>query len=105
MEKNTIPKLMRASARKFGSKVALREKDFGVWQNITWEQYYDNVKYFGLGLLALDLREKDKVSILSVNNPEWLYADMGTQAVGGIVVGIYPTNVATQVEYILSHSQ
>ncbi len=105
MEKNTIPKLMRASARKFGSKVALREKDFGIWQNITWEQYYDNARYFGLGLLALDLREKDKVSILSENNPEWLYADIGTQAAGGIVVGIYPTNVATQVEYILSHSQ
>lgn len=105
MDKNTIPKLMRASARKFGSKVALREKDFGIWQNITWEQYYDNAKYFGLGLLTLDLREKDKVSILSENNPEWLYADIGTQAVGGIVVGIYPTNVATQVEYILSHSQ
>jgi len=105
MDKKTIPKLLRASARKFGRKVALREKDYGIWQNITWEQYYNNTKDFGLGLTALGLREKDKVSILSENNPEWLYADIGTQAVGGTVVGIYPTNVATQVEYILSHSQ
>ena len=105
MEKQTIPKLLRASARQFGDKVALREKDLGIWQNIRWKKYYENTKHFGLGLLALGLQKKDKVSILSENNPEWLYADTGTQAVGGIVVGIYPTNVATQVEYILDHSQ
>jgi len=102
---NTVPKLLRESARKFAERVALREKDLGIWQNITWDQYYENVKHFGLGMLALDLKKGDKISVLSENNPEWLYADIGVQAVGGIVVGIYPTNVASQVEYILDHSQ
>jgi len=105
MEEQTIPKLLRASARKFRSKVALREKDLGIWQDITWEQYYEKTKHFGLGLQALGLKKNDKISILSENNPEWLYADIGSQSVGGVVVGIYPTNVATQVEYIVSHSQ
>ena len=104
-KKQTIPKLLRKSARKFRDKVALREKDLGIWQNITWNQYYKNVKHFGLGMLALGLKKGNKISILSENNPEWLYADIGSQAVGGIVVGIYPTNVAPQVEYILDHSQ
>jgi long-chain acyl-CoA synthetase len=102
---NTIPKLLRESAQKFVERVALREKDLGIWHNITWDQYYKNVKHFGLGMLALDLKKGDKISVLSENNPEWLYADIGVQAVGGIVVGIYPTNVAPQVEYILDHSQ
>lgn len=105
IDNQTIPKLLRVSLHKFGSKVALREKDLGIWQNITWEKYYENTKYFGLGLMALGLEKEDKVSILSENNPEWLFADIGSQAVGGIVVGIYPTNVAPQVEYILAHSQ
>jgi long-chain acyl-CoA synthetase len=104
-KRETIPKLLRNSARKFRDKVALREKDLGIWQNITWDQYYKSVKHFGLGMLALGLKKGDKISILSENNPEWLYADIGSQAVGGIVVGIYPTNVAPQVEYILDHSQ
>lgn len=102
---HTIPKLLRKSAQKFANKVALREKDLGIWQNIAWDQYYKNVKHFGLGMLALGLKKGDKISVLSENNPEWLYADIGVQAVGGTVVGIYPTNVAPQVEYILDHSQ
>jgi len=105
LEANTIPKLLRKSAARYKTSIALREKDLGIWQNISWDQYYQNVKYFALGMLALDLKKRDKVSILSENNPEWLYADIGTQSAGGIVVGIYPTNVATQVEYIVDHSQ
>ena len=105
MEKQTIPKMLRDSVRAFGDKVALREKDLGIWQNITWQLYYEKTKHFGLGLLTLGLQRKDKISILSENNPEWLYADIGSQAMGAVVVGIYPTNVATQVEYIIGHSQ
>ncbi len=105
MENQTIPKLLRRSAEKYGDRIALREKDLGIWQNITWRQYYKNVKLSSLGMIALGLKKGDRISILSENNPEWLYADIGTQSVGGIVVGIYPTNVASQVEYILDHSQ
>ena len=105
MENQTIPKLLRHSVEKYGDRIALREKDLGIWQNITWPQYYKNVKRFSLGMIALGLKKGDRVSILSENNPEWLYADIGTQSAGGIVVGIYPTNVSSQVEYILDHSQ
>lgn len=105
MDRQTIPRLLRSSAGRFGERVALREKDLGIWQNITWEQYYQKAKWCGLGLLSMGLGREDKVSILSENKPEWLYADIGAQGVGGVVVGIYPTNVATQVEYILNHSQ
>ena len=102
---DTIPKLLRKSAQLFSKKIALREKDLGIWHNITWYQYYENVKHFALGMLTLGLEKDDKISILSENNPEWLYADIGVQALGGIAVGIYPTNVAPQVEYILEHSR
>ena len=61
----------------------------------------DNV---ALGLMALGLQRGDRVAIISENNPEWLYSDMGILAVGGVTVGIYPTDSANQVEYVLNHS-
>lgn len=105
MEAQTLPKFLRTAKQRFGNRVALREKDLGIWKNVTWNQYYENVKYFCCGIIALGLRRGEKVSILSENNPEWLYADLGTQSAGGICVGIYPNYVPAQVEYILGHSQ
>ena len=101
----TVPKLLKESAGYYGDRVALREKDLGIWRDISWQEYYQRAAWFGLGLLRLGFEPREKLSILSENNPEWLYADMGAQGVGGVVVGIYPTNVASQVEYILEHSQ
>ena len=46
----------------------------------------------------------DVVSILAETVPEWLFADMGTMGVGGVSNGIYPTDSAKQVEYILTDS-
>ena len=105
LETATVPKLLKESAQYYGDRVALREKDLGIWRNISWKEYYQRASRFGLGLLSLGFEAGEKISILSENNPEWLYADMGAQGVGGVVVGIYPTNVAGQVEYILEHSQ
>ena len=53
----TIPKLFFAKAREYSKeKVAMREKEFGVWQPITWQNYFENVKYLSLGLIRLVLR-------------------------------------------------
>jgi long-chain acyl-CoA synthetase len=42
----TIPKLFLSQCRKYGkSKVAMREKEFGIWRPFTWQDYYDNVKF------------------------------------------------------------
>ena len=82
----------------------MREKDLGIWQEISWEAYCEHVKHFCLGALSLGLQRGDKVAILGDNCKEWLYADLGTQAAGAVAVGIYATNPPKQVHYVLSHS-
>jgi long-chain acyl-CoA synthetase len=104
MEADTIPKLFLRNVREHGHRIALREKDLGIWKKETWSDYYEHVRDFAMGLKALGFEPGDKVSILGDNCCEWLYADMAAQSLHGIAVGIYPTDVAGQAKYILNNS-
>ncbi len=101
----SLPAVFRARCRESANQIALREKRLGVWNPFTWEDYYDRARAFGLGLVSLGLETGDRVAIHSEDRPEWVFAELGTICAGGISVGIYPTNPAPEVEYILSHSQ
>jgi long-chain acyl-CoA synthetase len=101
---DTLPKLFRHVVRERGDRVAMREKDLGIWRSITWRQYGERAKHVGLGLVALGLRPRDVVSIVADNCPEWLYTDLGVMSVGGVTNGIYTTDSARQVEYIVNDS-
>jgi long-chain acyl-CoA synthetase len=84
--------------------VAMREKDLGIWQEITWAQLWESIVEAGHALLALGVEVGDRVSIHSEDRPEWVILDMATVAVRGITVGLYPTNPSPEVEYLLSDS-
>lgn len=99
---NTVPKLFLTAVRERGSKAALREKDFGIWQEINWLDYEQHVRWFAMGLRRLGLQRGARVCIQSENNQEWLYADLAIQAAGGITVGVYPTNPAAEAAYIIA---
>ena len=105
MKEDTIPKLFLRNRDLYGSRVALREKELGIWQRVTWKEYWDHVCFFALGLKTLGLEKTDKVSILGDNCREWLYTDLAAQASSAVTVGIYPTDVASQVQYILENSE
>ena len=92
----------RATER--ADKVALREKDFGIWNEYTWGDYGDQARLVGLGLKALGLRRGDVVSIASEINKEWMFADLGIICVGGVTNGVYPTDAPNQVEYLICDS-
>jgi len=104
MEADTIPKLFFRNVREYRHRVALREKDLGIWKRVTWGDYYEHTRNFAMGLKALGFEPGDKVSILGDNCREWLYTDIAAQSLRGIAVGIYPTDVAIQVKYILKNS-
>ncbi|MPY84679.1 MAG: AMP-binding protein [Actinophytocola sp.] len=82
----------------------MREKDYGIWQEVTWARYWDTVLTAGHALLALGIEPGDRVAIHSENRREWLYSDLATVAVRAMTVGLYPTNPAPEVAYLLSHS-
>ena len=100
----TIATRVRDRAASMGDRVAMREKDFGVWQEVTWQSYWDNVVTVGHALMALGIEPGDRVAIHSENRREWLYADVATIAVRAMTVGLYPTNPPAEVGYLLSHS-
>lgn len=101
----TIPKLFREKALKYGKdKVAMREKEFGIWRPITWHDYLENVKYLALGLVSLGLEEGDKVSMIGDNRPEGLWAEMATLCARGVAVWLFQDCLMDEVKYIVSHS-
>ena len=101
---DTLPRLFRHVVRERGDAVAMREKHLGIWRPVTWREYGLRAKHVGLGLVALGLRPRDVVSVIAENGPEWLYTDLGTMSVGGVTNGIYTTDSAKQIEYIVNDS-
>ncbi len=96
--------LVRDWAERLPNGIAMREKDYGIWQEITWSTLWNDVLDAAHGLLALGINVGDRVSIHSEDRPEWVILDLATVAVRGIVVGLYPTNPAPEVEYLLRDS-
>ncbi|HHE74293.1 MAG TPA: long-chain fatty acid--CoA ligase [Desulfobacteraceae bacterium] len=101
----TIPKLFYKKAHQYGkNRVAMREKEFGIWRPITWHDYLENVKYLALGLVSLGLENGDKVSMIGDNRPEGLWAEMATLCAGGIGVWLFQDSLIEEVKYIIDHS-
>ncbi len=103
MEK-TINEVFRNRAEKYKDRLAAEKKLNGKWEQITWTEYYDNARATGLALVSLGLEKGDRVSLISENRLEWLYADMGVLGVGGCIVPIYATLTDEEVEYVVSDS-
>jgi len=101
----TIPKLFYQKSGEYGKdRVAMREKEFGIWRPITWEKYLDNVKYLTLGLIRFGLVKGDKISIIGDNRPEGLWAEMAALCSGGIAVWLFQDCLIDEVRYIIDHS-
>ena len=101
----TMPQALKRQAKRLGDAVALREKDFGVWRRTTWKEYFENTRRFAIGLYALGFRAGDRLAVASDNTPEWLYADLAAQMIGGACLGVYPTNPWPELQYIVRHSR
>jgi long-chain acyl-CoA synthetase len=101
---DTMPKLFLRKSAERGDKIAMREKDFGIWQAYSWTDFRERAFEIAHGLLALGLEQGDVVSIHSEDCKEWMFADMGIMLCGGIVNGIYPTYQSNQVAYTLTDS-
>ena len=102
----TLPQMLAAHAQRYSrGKVALREKEYGIWQEVTWEDYAGHVRSLCLGLEALGLRRAETVAIVCGNRPAWLYTELGAQALGAIPVGVYVDSLSDQVRYVVEHCE
>ncbi len=102
---DTFPKLLVRNAETLGDrKVAMREKEFGIWQEFSWKEYHEHVKYFSLGMVSLGLQAGDKVAIIGDNRPEWVWGEVAAQAAGAVPLGLYQDSTLKEVSYIIDHS-
>lgn len=100
----TLVQMLRERARTDATRIAIRQKDFGIWKPFTWADYYRRACHFGLGLRALGLPDDGHVGVISENRIEWVLAQMGAGLVGAVTVGVYPTSPTHEVAYVVGHA-
>jgi len=103
LERTLIGLILR-NAREMPTEVAMREKRFGIWTPISWMDFKEQVEQFALGLLDLGLREGDKIAIIGDNKPQWILAEFGTIAAGGVATGMYSDCLPEEMLYLVRYS-
>lgn len=101
----TLPQFLLNHARQNPEKTALRERNYGIWKPINWKEYYENVKYFCLGLIRLGLKPEDTLAIIGDNRPEWVIAELAAQSAGAKSIGLYQDSVVEEIVYIIGHAE
>ena len=97
----SIPQLLRWRVKSSPNRPALREKDFGIWNTYTWQDYYDHVRKTSLGLRAIGLGKGSTLALISDNIPEILFVAIGAHSIGAISAGIYQTSMPHEIAQIL----
>jgi long-chain acyl-CoA synthetase len=105
MSGETLLTYFQRHVREHPHRVALREKEYGIWRDITRGEYWEKVKQVAMGLINLGLKKGECVSLISENRPEWVFSDFGIMSAEGVTAGIYTTNAAEQCGYIAQNSQ
>jgi len=100
----TLATRVRDWAAREPDGVAMREKHLGVWEEMSWAEYWDAVHTVGHALIALGVEPGDRVAVHAENRREWLISDVAIVAIRAMTVGLYPTNPAPEVHYLLGHS-
>jgi long-chain acyl-CoA synthetase len=103
--RDTFPKLIRDNAARKSRRVAMREKDYGIWQSSTWRDYHEQARLIALGLASLGFARGDKTAVIGDNRPELYWAVAATQALGGVPVPIYQDSIEKEMAYIVDHAE
>lgn len=104
--KYTFPQVLAAQAKRWGTeRVAIREKAYGIWQPYTWHDYLQFVKHVALGFLSLGLVRGEPVGIITDNHAEWLFSELGAQALGAHTLNLYTSSVTKELALGLNRIQ
>ncbi|NRA55234.1 MAG: long-chain fatty acid--CoA ligase [Gammaproteobacteria bacterium] len=104
-ELNTFPKILRHNAVNYGRDIAMREKEFGIWNEFSWQDYHDRVQWLALGMLELGVKPQDAVALLGDNRPEWIWGEIAAHAIKAYSLGVYQDSMHEEVAYLLNYSQ
>jgi len=106
-EFKTITELFKFTTLEFGpkqTKPVLMHKQEGKYVGISYKELYERTEALAFGLVKLGVKKGSKVSIISENRPEWVYADMAILGLNAIDVPLYPISTADSIQYMLKDS-
>ncbi|WP_395680712.1 long-chain fatty acid--CoA ligase [Inquilinus sp.] len=101
---DTFPKLLARNAARWPDEVALREKDFGIWQEISWAGFHARVRGFALALRALGIGSGAVVGLIGDNRPDWVAGQIAAHAAGAMSLGLYRDALDEEVAYLIGHA-
>ncbi|EGQ7778038.1 TPA: long-chain fatty acid--CoA ligase [Vibrio parahaemolyticus] len=102
---DTFPKVLQHNAKHWPDQVAMREKEFGIWREFTWQDYENRVKWMALSLQDLGIGEQDVVGLLGDNRPEWVWGELAAHAIKGYSLGIYQDSMHEEVAYLINYAK
>lgn len=103
LDRYTFPQILwRQAERLGGEKIAIREKAYGVWQTYNWQEYLRYTQLAALGLKSLGLQRGENIALIVDNHPEWLFSELGAQAMGAVTVNLFTSSVAKELLYGLN---
>ena len=101
----TIPAIFWNAVEKRGPSIWMRQKHLGLWRSWTWNQTADAVREIAAGLVSLGFNPGDCASVLANTVVEWVWADLAILSCAGISNGVYPTDAASQLQYLCEDSR
>lgn len=104
MKPNNLVEMLFRTVDKFPHKDVFMWKEDGVYQHMTYGEFWEKIRHAAAGLVQMGISENDKVAIISDSNPMWGITDFAVASIGAVSVPIYPTFPAEQAAYILQNA-
>ncbi|WP_417793505.1 long-chain fatty acid--CoA ligase [Terasakiella pusilla] len=102
---DTFPKILRYNAQNWPNEIAMREKEYGIWNEFTWADYNEEVMLLSVGMHALGCGKGDTVGLLGKNRPEWVWGEVAAQAIGSMSMGIYEDSLGPEASYLINYAE
>jgi long-chain acyl-CoA synthetase len=100
----TVPELFAQRVAELGDRPMMRQKDLGIWRAYSWNEVSTIVNEIGAGLASLGFAPGEVASVMANTSREWVWTDLAVLSIGGVCNGIYPTDAASQVQFLCDDS-
>jgi long-chain acyl-CoA synthetase len=97
----TLVRILAANARAFPQRVAMREKDRGIWQQISWQQMLDTVLGCAAGLQSLGLGPGEALLVLGDNRPRLYMGMLSAGALRSYAMPVYPDATPDEILHVV----
>ncbi len=99
----TLPQILALQAERLPAEaIAIREKAYGIWQAYDWQAYLRYTRHVALGFSSIGLRRGENCAIITNNHPEWLFSELGAQALGAVTLNLFTSSVAKELTTMLN---